>query len=181
MNCWRRLAVASLLLLGLAAPAAARDRYRRIHEFERAGFLIGFSLGFGSVHPCDECPGFGGSFMVGAMAEENLAVVFDIGAVDSQRDGRGQGLGLATIGARYWPHHKAWLQGGVGIGFTLDEDDFRFDDFDNGRRDEQDWGAMAGAGYEIAQRGRFAFDVHVRGGIAGDRKSVALNLGFNWY
>jgi hypothetical protein len=173
MSRWLGVAVASLL--AVAMPAAARDRGAIIHEFERDGFLIGFSLGFGSSHPCDECPGFGGTFMVGGMAEEELAIVFEVSGVESERDGRDEGLGLATIGARYWPHYKVWLQGGVGLGYRLEES---FEDDDEPARR---WGAMAGAGYEIVQRGRFAFDVSVRGGIAGDRKSVALTLGFNWY
>ena len=181
MSRWRAFTVALVALAALASPAAARDKYRDrdpdYYRFEREGFLIGFSLGFGSAHPCDVCPGLGGSFMVGGMAEEDLAIVFEMSAVGSEDDRREQGLGLATIGARYWPHHKVWLQGGVGIGFPLDEDF----DFDDRRGDERDWAGMAGAGYDIVQRGRFAFDVSVRGGIAGDRKSVALTLGFNWY
>jgi hypothetical protein len=176
----RWLAVCAVFLtLAAPAPASAWDRYGRhpIYEFEREGFLIGFSAGFGSSHPCDECPGFGGTFMVGGMAQEDLAVVFELEGVSSQRDQRETGLGLATIGARYWPYYKVWLQGGVGVGVTLDDGDF---DRPN-PNDERDWAAMAGAGYDIVQRRNFAFDVSVRGAIAGSRKSVALTLGFNWY
>jgi hypothetical protein len=175
----RRVFAFLFLLACAAAPASAWDRYGRhpIYEFEREGFLIGFSLGFGSSHPCDNCPGFGGTFMVGGMAQEDLAVLFEVTGVGSSDEGRdNQGLGTATIAARYWPYYKVWLQGGVGIGFSLDENAFG-----ETVNDDRDWAVTAGAGYEIVQRRHFTFDVSARGALAGDRRSVSLTLGFNWY
>ena len=171
MSRWRGIVVASLLTL--AVPAAAQDPAAKPPGPERDGFLIGFSLGFGASYPCDECPGFGGSFMVGGMAAKNVAVLIEFASVSSERDGLTAGLGLITIGARYWPHRKVWVQGGFGLGYPVD--DFEDDETNT------EWGAMVGAGYEIVQRGRFAFDVGVRGGFGGDRQSFTLTLGFNWY
>jgi hypothetical protein len=146
-----------------AAPAPASPG--------REGFLIGFSLGFGSAHPCDVCANFGGDFHVGAFAKKNLAVLGEIGAVGS--DDEGEGLLLAAIAVQYWPRERFWLKGGIGIGDSL------ANEFD--RPDERKWGAMAAAGYEVTRKGRFAFDVQARGAVAGDRRSVGLNLGFHWY
>src|SRR5262245_35007070 len=122
---------AALLSCGLAAaeePAPAAPSVRE-------GFLIGFSLGFGSAYPCDVCANFGGDFHVGAFATKKLAVLGEIGAVGS--DEEGAGLLLAAIAVQYWPHERFWIKGGLGIGDALEED------FDN--KKDRSWGGMAAA------------------------------------
>jgi hypothetical protein len=138
---------------------------------EREGFLIGFSIGFGATFPCDTCANFASEFHVGAMASRNLAVLAEIGGVGGD-DRSGGGLLMATIGAQYWPVERFWIKGGVGIGDALD------DQYGNSQRQ---WGATAAVGYEVASRGRFAFDVQARGGFTGDRQSFGVSVGFHWY
>jgi hypothetical protein len=169
------LIVSAALLL--AGPAAAQDQTPKPAP-GRDGFLIGFSFGFGASYPCDTCAGFGGDFHVGAFAKKNLAVLFELGAVGA--DEREEGLALATISVQYWPSERFWVRGGVGMGGSFIVDDF--DDFDDDvRTDERGWGGSAAVGYEIARKGRFAFDVQLRGATATGRTSVGLNLGFHWY
>lgn len=138
---------------------------------KREGFLIGFSLGFGAVYPCDTCADFGGDFHVGAMASRRLAILAELSAVGGED--HNDGLFLATIAAQYWPSERFWVKAGLGIGEPLEKE---FDEA-NDRR----WGGIAAAGYEVARMGRFAFDLEVRGGFVRNRRSLALNLGFNWY
>lgn len=158
------------LMLLLASGAGAEDSAGAPDQ--REGFLIGFSLGFGAVFPCDTCADFGGEFHVGAMASRRLAVLADLSAVDSV-ESRNGGLLLATIGAQYWVSERFWVGGGLGIGEP-------FDDYPVQESDRR-WGGIAAAGYEVARKGRFAFDIQTRGGFVRDRRSLALNLGFNWY
>lgn len=91
---------------------------------------------------------------MGAMASRNLAVLAEISAVRGGDHSRG-GLLLATIAAHYWPSERFWVKGGFGIGEPVDDQVVHGGD----RR----WGGIATAGYEVARKGRFAFDGQARG------------------
>lgn len=157
-------------LLSLSLRAQAQDAAAPANE-ERQGFLIGFSLGFGATFPCDTCADFASEFHLGAMASRNLAVLAEIGGVGGD-DRSGGGLLMVTIGAQYWPVERFWIKGGVGIGDALD---------DQYGQSQRQWGATAAVGYEVASRGRFAFDVQARGGFTTDRQSFGVSVGFHWY
>ena len=168
-----------LLLVGLglgcllgALRSGAQDAPPAPSVHARDGFLIGFSLGYGATFPCDTCADGAGEFHLGAMASPKLAVLAEVGIVGGDDRSHG-GLLLATIGVQYWATERVWLKGGLGIGDALDDETAR--DSDRG------WGAAAAVGYEVARKGRFAFDIQARGGFVGDRHSFALNLGFNWF
>ena len=167
-----RVALGSVALLALAVPVCAQDS----QAITREGFLIGFAVGFGASYPCDTCPSGAGSFHVGAMAGPRVAVLADISAVggggDSVGDGS-RGLGVLALGARFWPAERFWLQGGIGISAPLD------DEFDT--VSDRSWAGIAGAGFEVVQKGRFAMDVQLRGAFADGRQSVALGIGFGWH
>ena len=162
----------SVAFLALALPVCAQDS----RAVEREGFLIGFALGFGASYPCDTCASGAFSFHVGAMAGPRVAVLADISAVggggDSAGD-EGRGLGVLALGARFWPAERFWLQGGIGISAPLDSD---FDTVS-----ERSWAGIAGAGFEVVQKGRFVMDVQLRGAFADGRQSVALGIGFSWH
>lgn len=160
------LTAATLLTSSVSADDAAPAPVTQ----EREGFLIGFSLGYGATFPCDVCADLGGEFHVGAMANRRLAVLAEMSIVggDEKSDG---GLMLATIGVQYWPHERFWLKAGVGIGDSLDETS----------DEERAWGTSVAAGYQVARKGRFAFDVQARGAFVKDRRSAFVSLGFNWY
>jgi hypothetical protein len=137
--------------------------------------MIGFALGFGASYPCDTCPSGAGSFHVGAMASPSVAVLADISLVGGGGDSfeESSGLGVLALGVRFWPARRFWLQGGVGISAPLEED---FDTVD-----ERSWAGIAGVGFEVVQKGRFAMDVQLRGAFADGRQSVALGIGLGWY
>jgi hypothetical protein len=109
------------------------------------------------------------------MAGPRVAVLADISAVGGGGDSSGEshGLGVLALGARFWAAERLWLQGGIGISAPLDSD---FDTVN-----ERSWAGIAGAGFEVAQKGRFVMDVQLRGAFADGRQSVALGIGFSWY
>jgi hypothetical protein len=158
--------------LALVAPVCAQDSTAMARE----GFMIGFAVGFGASYPCDTCPSVAGSFHVGAMAGPRVAVLADISAVGGGGDSvgdEGRGLGVLALGARFWPAERFWLQGGIGISAPLDSD---FDTVS-----DRSWAGIVGAGFEVAQKGRFAMDVQLRGAFADGRQSVAVGIGFGWH
>ena len=171
------LLAALLLAAGPAAAQGQRDR-----PATKEGFLVGFSVGFGSTFPCDECPSLSGDIHIGAMATSNVAIVADFGAVggdDESFDEPGS-LAVGALAVKFWPHQRFWLKAGVGVGTTFSTDfDERWDS--DHRRGKRQWAGIAAAGFEVAQIGVFVVDVQVRGAFVKDHQSVAVGIGFNWY
>ncbi len=177
-----------LLLAGVllaAAPALAQGS--RQAPPTKDGFLIGFSLGFGSTFPCDECPSLAGSFSIGAMASSNVAIVADFGVVGGEdRDfGEPGSLAVGALAVQFWPTDRFWLKAGVGVGntFSVDWDEHDWDDHwdsdvDTGKRR---WAGIAAAGFEVVQKSVFTMDIQVRGFFIEGNQSVAVGIGFNWY
>jgi hypothetical protein len=185
--------LASLLLAAGPALAVADDFHRHA---TRDGFLVGFSLGFGSTFPCDVCPSLGGDIHIGAMAGRNVAVMADFNVVGGDEGPLGEpgSLGVAAIAVQFWPVERFWLKGGVGVGntFSFEEDGDWGDDWDDDWNDEpgpdgdvttgkRRWAAIAAAGFELVQKGPFAMDLQVRGAFTDGNQSVQVGIGFNWY
>lgn len=89
--------------------------------------------------------------------------------------------------AQYWPAEKWWILGGAGI--TLDAPAF----YDVEGQAEADFyfgpSILAGAGYELWKKGKFALDIQARTHLGfsvladGHRQGFASSvlIGFNWY
>jgi hypothetical protein len=133
----------------------------------REGFLIGFSLGSGFSETYE--PAF--DFHLGGMARPDLALTLEFYGVDKRK---GRSAGIIGAGVQYWPSRRFWAKGGLGYG-SVETDSV--DDTDGEAR----LGALAGAGYELVQSGRFTLDVQARGVLLRGGSGASLGLGFNWY
>jgi hypothetical protein len=151
---------------------------------QRSGFLIGFSLGGGTI-TCDDCDGLNGVALdihLGGMLAPNLALMFDgMGVAHSLEEGGNLIHVVDTLAAQYWVTPQLWLKGGIGIGRLTVNDE-------NGEEllaSETGGAAMVGLGYELTHGQHFALDVQLRGAVAryddADIRMGSLSLGFNWY
>lgn len=162
-------------------PAAVEPPVTAPH---RSGFLIGFSLGAGTL-TCDDCDGLNGvavDLHLGGMLTPNVALMFDGMGVGHSFDGGGSLIHVVdTVAAQVWVTPKLWLKGGLGIGRLSVNDE----DGDEIAASETGTAAMVGIGYELTHGEHFALDLQLRGAIAhydeADLKMGSLNLGFNWY
>ena len=162
-----------------AQPVAAAPAVRR-------GFLIGFSLGGGSI-TCDECTdsldGLALDIHLGGMITPQLALMFDgMGVAHSFDEGGGTLVHVVdTFAAQYWVTPQFWIKGGVGIGRLSVSDA----DGEQVAASETGSAAMFGIGYELVSSRTFALDLQLRGAVAhydgGDIQMGSLNLGLNWY
>jgi hypothetical protein len=152
----------------------------------RRGFLIGFSLGGGSI-TCEECTdsldGVAVDIHLGGMVTPRLALMFDgMGVAHSFEEGGGTLIHVVdTFAAQYWVTPRFWIKGGIGIG-RLSVNDA---DGEEVAASETGSAAMFGIGYELMSSRTFALDLQLRGAVAhydeGDIQMGSLNLGFNWY
>jgi hypothetical protein len=179
---WICLAIAVLAMS--VVPTSAQG-------VERSGFLIGFSLGGGSVMPdCDGCETKSGPALdihVGGMLNEKLALMFDgTGITWSIDDPSGDATGNSTVSAvavQYWPAPKFWVKGGAGFGSVGCSDKDICGDTESGL------GLMVGAGVELIQKGKFTLDLQGRlatysvddEGESARINQFAITLGCNWY
>src|SRR5205823_14278505 len=184
----RRPVTAAALAFSLvlaATPASAYPRHRRPGPsspyVDREGFLIGFSLGAGSVgpDPCRDCGvGFAGELHIGATASYygDVAVMLEGGAVG--RDDLHHAFLVAA--AQWWPDpwERVWLRGGIGIGN-------RGGDLVTEHKDAAYPTALAAAGVEVVRSDRFTVDLQAQGvGTWAPHqwvRSFSVNVGFNWY
>jgi hypothetical protein len=153
---------------------------------ERRGFLIGFSLGGGSI-TCDECneslSGIALDIHLGGMITPQLALMFDgMGVAHTLEGGGGTLINVVdTIAAQYWVSPQFWIKGGIGVGRLSVSDS----DGEEVAASETGSAAMIGAGYELVSSRTFALDLQLRGAVAHydgtDVQMGSLNLGLNWY
>jgi hypothetical protein len=178
------LTVAAVVLTwGIASNAAAQ---RGGGNVDREGFLIGFSVGGGSMS-CGGCQSKAGpavSFQIGSMVTDKLAVMLDAtGMAISESDidfgDVTTSNGVSTIALQYWVVDRFWIKGGVGIGTT------RVSFSGGDAASDSGLGLMGAAGYELVQKGKFALDLQGRFATTkhsdGHINQLTVSVGFNWY
>jgi hypothetical protein len=154
----------------------------------RDGFVIGFSIGGGSLTFSDdvgtESDSLGGpafDLHLGAMLMPNLAILGDGWGVGHAEDFYTITVAMWTVAARFFFANRFWVQGGLGFGQATVQ-------FDNGFEDRSDSG-VAGTvafGVEVLQTSSFALDLQLRGGYTslGENLNASLGaftVGFTWY
>jgi hypothetical protein len=178
----------------LSANAQSPDK----KPFERKGFIFGGAVGASYINL--SAPNFssekqlGLSFpnlKFGKMITPRTALLLCLpGTVYrykwSERE-RDRGFEAIVPAVQFWPFDRFWLLAGAGLGMDAPA----FYDIKNEAERKFYFGgaALAGAGYQIFQHGRFALDVQGRvhfGNINtpdGNKKGVAFSLlvGFNFY
>lgn len=161
----------------------------------RSGFMFGVGGGFGSlVADCDDCRdtmeagGLNGH--IGYLLRPRLALIFDVWGMVHRESFLTVYQNINTVGARWWPTRKLWLQLGVGnanAGYRWAGVFANFED-----RTEKAPGFMLGVGYELHAKPTFAIDIGFRYGTGSyDTKvgsdyvieghSSQLGVGFNWF
>ncbi len=185
-----------LLFIGFFFAATAQSSGKK--PLERKGFIFGGAVGISSVKL--SAPNFwaekqGGlsipNLKFGAMISPRTALILYLpGTVyrykwnDRERDRGFEGI---VPSVQYWVGDRFWLLAGAGLGMDAPA----FYDIKNETERKFYFGgtALAGAGYEILQRGNFALDLQGRAHFGnantpdGNRKGVAFSLllGFNFY
>jgi len=164
----------------------------------RKGFVFGAAVGAGSVSLSSDLIGdarqVGISFpnlKFGAMLNPKTAAVLLLpGSVYRYKwAGRERSRGFEGFfpSIQYWARDRWWLLGGVGLG--MDAPAFYDIKDETERKFYFGPAAVAGTGYELWRRGRFALDVQGRaqfGSVSapeGRRNGLVFNLlvGVNWY
>ncbi|MDX2173062.1 MAG: hypothetical protein SFY56_08080 [Bacteroidota bacterium] len=164
----------------------------------RKGFVFGFALGASYVNLSR--PGFANhqeisgsmpNFKFGMMLNNKTALnlylpgsLYKYKISGRERDRGFEGI---TITMQYWLKDRWWLMGGGGV--CMDAPAF-YDIKDSTERKFY-FGAtiIAGTGYELWRKGKFALDIQSRvqygytNEFYGMKKGLALNIlvGFNWY
>lgn len=143
----------------------------------RHGFVIGFSLGGGTVAcgQCDTKSVPAASLHIGGMLTERLALLFDSGLAVFTDGPHEYVHAVGGLAAQYFLGRRYWLKGGAGLAqFTV-----------NNARGPHRLGGFVGAGVELVQRGRFALDLSGRFALGRHPGSTVRNttvqLGFTWY
>lgn len=150
----------------------------------RHGFLIGFSLGAGSMtcDGCDDLSGVALDIHLGGMLNPRLGLMFDGTGVAHSFEGGGTLIHVVdTVAAQYWVTPQLWIKGGIGIGrLSLNDADGN-----EVLASETGGAVMGGVGYEVLQGRSFALDVQLRASAAKyDETTISmgsLTLGLNWY
>lgn len=173
----------SLALAGACAGPATQTR-----PGARRGFTIGGSSGPGGfVGNCDPCDGYGGAsgFYVGYLLRPCLSLAVDswgINALFGQTAFKDRiFLNYAFFGPslRYWPRHRWFVEGGLGVGRgSVDIE-------------QEEVAAVYGAavtasvGRELHTYRRFVLDVQMRTAVATDldiyAQAFGLSIGIAWY
>lgn len=160
-----------------AAPTSTPD-------IQRSGFIIGFSLGGGSMVPdCDGCESLSGlalDFHLGGMLKPDLALMFDAYGVVHSEEGVSLINSVDTVALQYWVAPQVWIKGGLGLGrLSVSEDGNTIGESDSGLA------VLLAGGVEVLQTQSFALDAQLRiGNVSYDGlglTNASLNLGFNWY
>jgi hypothetical protein len=178
-------AVAATAATASAQPAAAPYAAPPAPPAQRDGFLVGFSIGAGSMFAEDESlNGVAFDFSIGGMLNPKLAIMYDASAVMHPEDvGNGESYvftsSFNTIALQSWVAPKVWLKGGLGFARVFVSGDGESETLENAL------GITGAAGYEIVQSRNFALDASVRL-ASGFYEGVTLHnasllVGFHWY
>lgn len=176
------------VVLVLISTSAFADT-TQVVGIQRQGFLIGFSLGGGSMtdSSCDggDCEISGGAADVhlGGMITPQLGLMVDSSGVTHSDGDYTLSHNVVTVAAQYWLTPRFWIKAGLGNGrlsVSVEGDGYK-----------SEWnsawgvGALAAAGYELYQGKTFALDVQLRGAATTyedyQLNNGSLSLGFNWY
>ena len=150
----------------------------------RHGFLIGFSLGGGtlSCDGCDDLSGVALDIHLGGMLAPNLALMFDGTGVAHSFEGGGTLIHVVdTVAAQYWVTPELWIKGGIGVGRLSLNDESG----EEVLASETGAAMMGGVGYEVMHSRTFALDLQLRGSATKyDEATISMGsvtLGLNWY
>lgn len=162
---------------------------------ERKGFVIGLGVGAGTLalNTNDTTNlTFSGSLpniKIGYMINSELALLAMLPGATYKYKGNDRGFEGITLAAQYWFKNNWSVLGGAGLTFDAPAfytvKDIQSADFHIGFPS-----VMAGIGYEVWRKGRFALDLQYRIFIGksdlennGHRRGVSnmLIIGFNWY
>ena len=152
----------------------------------RSGFIIGFSLGWGSIS-CSSCPdgdslsGAAVDIHLGGMLAPNVALMFDGSGIGHTIDGSGTLTHVVdTLAVQVWASERFWLKAGVGVG--------RLSLSDNGSEalhSETRAAGMVAIGLELFQGRSSALDVQLRGAATsfsdGTLTNSSIHIGYSWY
>jgi hypothetical protein len=175
---------------GAYGPPAGPESPMEAARPRRAGFLIGVSIGAGSIEgaasatPFDnELDALNLSGHLGKMLNPKLAIAVDLWGMLHETQDRVDRDGLAqtilAITLQYWLQPRLWIKGGLGraqitmrtAGQVTETEDVP--------------AVLAAAGYEIMHSPKFALDLEGRIGAGdyqtGPIQSAAFGLGLNWY
>src|SRR5882672_4331512 len=126
---------------------------------QRSGFVIGFSLGGGSMN-CDSCSsssslsGVALDIHLGGMLSPTLALMFDGWGVAHPLDGGGSIVHVMdTVALQAWLNQQFWLKGGLGAGQLSVSDSAG----NTVAKSDSGLGVFGAGGFEIYQGSRFAF------------------------
>jgi hypothetical protein len=168
------------------------------NNFERKGFIFGTALGLSSLSlkfpnkPTQSETSLSfPNFKIGAMISPKTALILYLpGSIYTYKNEgreRDRGFEAITPSLQYWFKDRFWVLAGAGLGMDAPA----FYDIKNETERKFYFGgsALAGTGYEVYRKGKFALDLQARlhYGTAkfpeGTRSGLAFNLmiGFNWY
>jgi hypothetical protein len=165
---------------------------------QRKGFIFGTAAGISAIRlsatgsPTETQAGLSfPNFKIGTMLSQRTAVllylpgtIYEYKGVTRTRDRGFEGI---VPSVQFWPKDRWLVLGGAGL--TLDAPAF----YDIKNEEERKFyfgpSVLAGTGFEVWHKGKFALDVQARVhyGTAkvpeGTRKGLAFNvmLGLNWY
>jgi hypothetical protein len=164
---------ATIVLMLLLLPAVVAD------AAERKGFLIGFSLGGGTLNSGDSWGAGAIAFYLGGSVSKNAALAVDFVGVLANESSATLMSSQTALVLQYWVSPRVWIGGGPGYGQNgIDIDNV------------QHWGSAHFAvvlegGVEVWQRGHFALDLRGRYGRTFTEPQatshVVASVGFTWY
>src|SRR5215471_14464873 len=156
---------------------------------QRYGLVVGGSIGPGAFNfsDCPGCDAFGAlavQLEIGGMVAPNIALLVDwTGHIHPFNDGTAISSNLFDGAIRVFLGRIFWLEGGLGVGYVNETDDFGFV-FTSG----WGFGIMGAGGVEVLQTPTFALDLQIR--ISGSRiqndpgvnvGNVAALIGIHFY
>jgi hypothetical protein len=154
----RILLVVSLVVAAGAVPAHAQDR---------RGATFGGGIGFGSIScegtDCSSMNSAGGLMLhVGGMVAPDFAVMADVWGMLRRDDSATFSQGMLMGAVRFWPVHRLWLGGGLGVARA----EWSYDTSSITYTSRTAWvpAVMLNLGVEVVSSPTFSLDVELRGG-----------------
>jgi hypothetical protein len=155
--------------------------------FHRSGFIIGVSLGAGSMG-CSDCEdsdsldGVALEIHLGGMVSPNVALMFDGSGVAHSFEGGGTLTHVVdTFAAQVWASDRLWFKGGIGIGQLSVSDG----NSSSRLRSDTRIAGMLALGVELFQARSSALDLQLRGAATsfsdGTMTNGSILIGYSWY